>query len=622
MVKKRFKLHLFLLCIVLVSILGAKSIAYAEEKAVDRVTIQTGTYGEIVNVESGKRLNVKGNSSAQEAAVTLYQQDGTTGQRWQFLSFPNGYSLIPECAASTGRVLNIYGYSAKAGSRICLWSSTQSDTQCWTVEAFEDGSFILRSKSNPELCLAESGTGNGSAITLKAYSKTDKSIRWTSSLVSVTKNMTSDPEEKPKEIKLSATSINTYIHIPIQLTLENADASKVIWTCSNESRGTVYEDGVVRASKKNCTFYVYAKYEGKSYTCKITVEKNDPKFTTYKEKLYYAKKDDVPVYMGPHSSAPLVTKLNKYDTFDIVGELVNKAGNCWYLTGGEYYIYSGNCVSAPEYTDMEKTILFAQGKNTAVYALPDVKSPKVEELPMNTYLTMIGELTDKNGTKWYVTYGPDNAGALRYVLANEFKGSTYLTQVCGCTRHDGLCTFCAVTTMIRRRAVLDGFTSLEKSPGAVTFEMIHAKRSPQSGGLVYSQEYWVGDGTLLYKTEYLTEGGISNPNAVPDWGKTERNWNIHDVQTLIDLCALHPEGIVIYDSEYGNNNKIHAVCISDCIQWEDGTYSFYIYDIDDDGNLGTSVIRLEDSKLFRSHGYNMQALLDSIRWIVFIPNLP
>ena len=597
MVKKRWKWFTFIICALLFCSLGTTSVAQAAET---ETTVQTGIYGEFFNVESGKCLNVRKNSSAQNADLTIYSQDGTSGQQWQFLV--NGadcYLLIPSCAAGTGRVINIYGYSAQAGSRICLWEATWSDTQTWMVEALSDGSFILRSKNNPDYCLAEAGTANSSAITLKAYSATDKSIRWTSSLVTV---KTETKKEEPKEIKLSATSISTYIHIPIQLTLEGADASKVTWTCSSETKGGVNKDGVVRASKKNCSFTVTAKYEGKSYKCKVTVEKNDPKFITFKEKMYWAKKDDVPVYLGPHSSAPVVKKIDKNAVVGIVGELTNKAGNKWYLTSEGYYVYSGNCVKMPEYTAMEDTVLFAQRVNTVVYAAPGKNATVVKKLPIHSYLTMIGELTDLNGTKWYVTYGPDKTGELRYVCAEDFAATPYLSTVPGCGVHYNNCTFCSAMTMIRRRAVHDGICDIASSVYAVTYEMIDC----YEGGLKFDPwTYYVNGGTATYttRTEYF-----------------DKNVKPCTVEILKKYCQEHPEGVVIYDSDQVNsaNGVLHAVCLGECIPWEDGTYGFYVYDINEPPYWGTAMMRLEDCSLYKRNGYNLQNLLNNITHIVYI----
>lgn len=605
MAKKRAKLFGFLFCVALICLFGVARIAHAEEKKEPEVTIQTGAYGEIVNVESGKRLNVKGNSSAQEAAVTIYQQDGTTGQKWQFLSFPNGYSLIPECGASTGRVLNIYGYSAQAGSRICLWNSTQSNTQCWTVEAFEDGSFILRSKSNPDFCLAESGTGNGSAITLKAYTATDKSIRWTSSLVTVTKE--EEPEE-PKVIKLSTENVRTYKGIPIKLVLENADAAKVTWKTSSSSKGTVSKDGIVTAKKKNCTFTVYATYKGVKYSVKVKVEKNDPKYKTYSAKTYYAKKSGVPVYVDPHSSATVVKRLCYGETVKLVGQISNVANNTWYITDEGYYVYSGNCSSKKLYSEIAGTVLFAQHHDTTVYSAPDVTSDGVDTMQRHEYLTAIGELTDKSGAKWYVLKGPENT--FRYIRGEDFATTTYLSDVEGCVLHrsevekKGLCTFCATKVMISRRAEHDGLGA-----EAVTWEMIRAQKDPLYSGLVYAQTYPINGGTASYRTEWINDGGVSNKDIVI-------YRNIHDVATLIALCNEHPEGIVIYDSLESDNGVNHAVCVSHYVILEDGTYQFYVYDTNTNGG---NMVPLEVADIYIDNGSNLQTLLNNLRWIMYIP---
>jgi len=587
MAKKRAKLFSFLFCVALICLFGVARIAHAEEKKEPEVTIQTGAYGEIVNVESGKRLNVKGNSSAQEAAVTIYQQDGTTGQKWQFLSFPNGYSLIPECGASTGRVLNIYGYSAQAGSRICLWNSTQSNTQCWTVEAFEDGSFILRSKSNPDFCLAESGTGNGSAITLKAYTATDKSIRWTSSLVTVTKE--EEPEE-PKVIKLSTENVRTYKGIPIKLVLENADAAKVTWKTSSSSKGTVSKDGIVTAKKKNCTFTVYATYKGVKYSVKVKVEKNDPKYKTYSAKTYYAKKSGVPVYVDPHSSATVVKRLCYGETVKLVGQISNVANNTWYITDEGYYVYSGNCSSKKLYSEIADTVLFAQHHDTTVYSAPDVTSDSVDTMQRHEYLTAIGELTDKGGAKWYVLKGPENT--FRYIRGEDFATTPYLTGVKGCYLHysenirASLCTFCATKVMISRRAEHDGLGA-----DAVTWEMIRAGQM-EGGNWTSVQGYHVNGGV------YYT-GGHLQPT-------------ISSLDFLISLLDDHPEGVVLYD-EYTAH---HAVCASHYIILEDGTYQIYVYDTNKAN--GETIIPLEISDIYLRNRSDLNTMLKNLKVISYV----
>lgn len=586
MLKRCLKSNLFLFCIALVSILIAKNTAYADTQ----VTVQTGTYGEIVNVESGSRLNVHGNSSALEAAITIWQQDGSTGQQWQFCNGTNGYYLVPSCAAAAGRALNVYGDSSQLGSRICLWSVTQHDTQGWVVEGLEDGSFILRSKNNLNCCLAESGVGNGSAITLKAYSLTDKSIRWTSSLVS------SVPEE-PKEVKLSTTSIKTYKGIPVQLTLENADASKVTWRTSSKSKGTVSKKGIVTAKKKNCSFYIYADYEGTSYRTKVTVEKTDPKYKTFNEKTYFAKKNNVPMYLAPYSSAPLVKKLKQNAVVTVTGQLVNKSKNTWYRTSEGYYIYSKNCSKAPTFSEIEETVLFAQRNETVIYSEPDLNSSAINTVSLNTELSVMGEFIDGDNVKWYVTQSPDDEKTFHYIPASDLKDIRALSDVVGCslhyseTQHLPLCTFCATTVMVRRKAVLDGL-----SPDSVTYEMIRAKRA-YDGGLIYAQTYPVNGAT--YTTSYYSVANLTSP------------------QCLIELCALHPEGIVVYDSDKSYNGVTHAICISNCVQNADGSYQFYAYDTNT--AQGLYPVRLEETDLYIRNGSNMATFMNNLRIIVYIP---
>ena len=309
----------------------------------------------------------------------------------------------------------------------------------------------------------------------------------------------------------------------------------------------------------------------------------------------------MPVYMGPHSSAPLVKRLSKNEVVAIAGDLINKAGNSWYVTNDNLYIYSGNVMAAPEYTTIADTVLFAQQKDTVVYSAPGENAEIVATLPRHSYLTVFGELAIGD-TKWYVTYGPDKTGAFRYVHAEDFGPHPHLANVPGCETHKGNCTFCAAVTMVRRRAVHDGLCDEANSVNAVTYGMIDC----YSGGLKYAPwTYYVNGGTAAYTTNTLYFDKHTNPCTV---------------DILKKLCEDHPEGVVIYDSGEANSNNgvMHAVCLGECIPWEDGTLGFYVYDINDAPYWGTQMIRLEDSSIYRNNGYNMNHLLANITHIIYI----
>lgn len=146
--------------------------------------VTTGKYVTIKNVGSGKLLNVYGNQNKNNANVTVYQADGSTGQSFQFVKSGNSYVIVPKCA--TSRALNVYGSSAKNNSNVCLWSKTGHSTQAWIIDYNPSlNGFVIRSANNQNYVLAATGSKNSSNVCLKKYNPNDKYQVWTSSALKV-----------------------------------------------------------------------------------------------------------------------------------------------------------------------------------------------------------------------------------------------------------------------------------------------------------------------------------------------------------------------------------------------------------------------------------------------------
>lgn len=77
--------------------------------------------------------------------------------------------------------------------------------------------------------------------------------------------------EAATSIKLSKSKATIYVGNSIQLKLNGATASKVVWSSSDDTIAKVSSSGKVTALKKG-TVDIVAKYDGKSYKCKITVK--------------------------------------------------------------------------------------------------------------------------------------------------------------------------------------------------------------------------------------------------------------------------------------------------------------------------------------------------------------
>lgn len=139
-------------------------------------TLKTGTWYRISNNRSGRLLNVYGSKNASGTNVTVFSRDDTSGEDFKLSAHGtmtyNGktytkYVIIPRCAQSCA--LNIYGYNAKNGANVNIWSKSGNKTQDWIFEAV-NGGYVIRSADNPVYVLTASGTSNSSNVKVATYS--------------------------------------------------------------------------------------------------------------------------------------------------------------------------------------------------------------------------------------------------------------------------------------------------------------------------------------------------------------------------------------------------------------------------------------------------------------------
>ncbi len=150
------------------------------------VSVKTDQYVTVRNSGSKSYLNVSGNSSANNANITVNAWTGGSGEDFKFVKNGAGYLLVPRCA--TSRAVNIYGDAPGANANVCTWTTTKHGTQTWIPEYVESmGGFILYSAYDPSLVLTATGNANGSNVCVRAYNGSKHQI-WTSDVLTATKN--------------------------------------------------------------------------------------------------------------------------------------------------------------------------------------------------------------------------------------------------------------------------------------------------------------------------------------------------------------------------------------------------------------------------------------------------
>lgn len=187
----------------------------------------------------------------------------------------------------------------------------------------------------------------------------------------------------------------------LKLKLKNAKASKVKWSSSKKSVASVSKKGVVKAKKKGKAT-ITAKYNGKSYKCKITVKaKKKSAFTRLKQ--YFKKNgeekitesagryfflDEKPYtinydvagecfnfnceYKKGSSSGGLMMSLKKngYVSFDYTEYTPNKRGVCSLYMLRKSVTKDGLNFKADEENDLDKTKLIENARAMVMDCLP------------------------------------------------------------------------------------------------------------------------------------------------------------------------------------------------------------------------------------------------------------
>lgn len=110
----------------------------------------------IVNVETGKCLDVPSGKDENSLQIQTWDQNGATAQQWKMVCDSDGYfNIIPMCAPS--RALDNPAASTSDGVIMQLWSQNGHDAQKWRAEYLGDGKYRLINKASLK-ALEDNGT--------------------------------------------------------------------------------------------------------------------------------------------------------------------------------------------------------------------------------------------------------------------------------------------------------------------------------------------------------------------------------------------------------------------------------------------------------------------------------
>ncbi len=121
-----------------------------------------GTY-KLINLTSGKALDVTGSGTADGINVQIYTDNGSGAQKWTVTSLGGGvYKLVNP---NSGKALDVDNSGTADGTNVRIWSDNGTSAQQWRLIDTGDGYYkLINVNSNKALDVTSSGTADGTNV--------------------------------------------------------------------------------------------------------------------------------------------------------------------------------------------------------------------------------------------------------------------------------------------------------------------------------------------------------------------------------------------------------------------------------------------------------------------------
>ncbi|MGG1314598.1 MULTISPECIES: RICIN domain-containing protein [Cohnella] len=124
--------------------------------------VSGGTY-KLINVNSGKALDVASAGTAPGTNVQIWTDNGTGAQKWTIYRNADGsYKLIN---VNSALALDVAGSGTADGTNVQVWTDLGNGAQKWNIIQNADGSYkLINVNSGKALDVASSGTADGTNV--------------------------------------------------------------------------------------------------------------------------------------------------------------------------------------------------------------------------------------------------------------------------------------------------------------------------------------------------------------------------------------------------------------------------------------------------------------------------
>ncbi|WP_446673433.1 RICIN domain-containing protein [Paenibacillus wuxiensis] len=136
---------------------------YSKDPNLTNNDVLVGRPYKLINVNSGKALDVQGSGAANGTNVQIYSDNGSAAQRWTVYRNQDGtYKLINAVSA---KALDVTSSGTGDGTNVQIWDDNGSGAQKWSFIRNTDGSYkLINSNSNKVLDVSSSGTNDGTNV--------------------------------------------------------------------------------------------------------------------------------------------------------------------------------------------------------------------------------------------------------------------------------------------------------------------------------------------------------------------------------------------------------------------------------------------------------------------------
>ncbi|MCM3703148.1 RICIN domain-containing protein [Paenibacillus macerans] len=121
--------------------------------------IVSGQVYKLINVNSGKALDVEGSGTSNYTNVIIYTDNGTGAQRWRIIANSDGtYKLIN---TNSNKALDVYSSGTDDYTNVDIYDDNGTGAQKWNIIANGDGSYkLINPNSNMALDVYAAGTAD------------------------------------------------------------------------------------------------------------------------------------------------------------------------------------------------------------------------------------------------------------------------------------------------------------------------------------------------------------------------------------------------------------------------------------------------------------------------------